>query len=659
MAKAGLKFEGITRLTGSDCDSDCGSDFSGTWWQFPPLRNALAAGVIAVAAFILRKLDVIGDAPATAAYLISIPVGGWYWAQEAVEEFVEERAVGIGILMIAATLGTGILGLWEEAATLVVLYGGAEGLEEFAFARTRKAIRALLDLAPAEARLLRDGKESTVKADTLIPGDRFVVRPGESVATDGVVVSGHSSVNEAPVTGESTPVEKTTDSQVFAASINGDGALTIEVTKAFADNSLSRIIHMVEEAQEQKGRAQQWIDRFSHRYSPSVLIAAVLLVMIPWFLDLSVGFWAHRAVVLLVAAAPCALIMSMPMAMAAGIGAAGRRGILIKGGAPLEHLGVIKVVAFDKTGTLTSGKPVVTDLIPIGTSETELLSAAASLEHYSQHPLARAIILFAEGRGITILPAEQFESLPGAGARGRIGQAQWTIANPRWFETEGLRSHAATEQIAILQKQGKTVIVIASESQVRGVIALRDEPRREAKEAIAALHRFGVRTAMLTGDNQLAAETIAQELGIDDVRAELKPDDKVAAVRDLQRQHGPVLMVGDGVNDAPALASAHCGMAMGTAGTDAAIEAADIALMADDLHKVVEALALGQAARRISLQNIAFSIGVLVVLIPLAVFGLIGVAICVLVHEAAELLAVANGLRAGWPAQASRAAARR
>lgn len=620
---------------------------SGAWWQFPPLRNALLAGLLAATAYLLRKLGLIGSAPEIAVYLVAIPLGAWYWAREAVEELVEEREVGIGILMMAATIGAAILGLWEEAAALVVLYGAAEGLEEYAYARTRTAIRALLDLAPVEARLLRDGKETLVKADTLTLGDHFVVRPGERLATDGVVVAGRSTVDEAPVTGESVPVEKTVDSSVFAATINGDGALTIRATKAFADNTLARIIHLVEEAQERKGRAQQWIERFGRRYSPSVLIVGAALVVVPAMLGLPMAFWAERAVVLLVAAAPCALIMSMPMAMAAGIGAAGRRGILIKGGAHLEHLGAIKVVAFDKTGTLTRGKPVVTDVVPLGMTENELLAAAASLEHYSQHPLARAIVQHAMDHAVAVVPAQNFESVIGAGARGKIGSEQWIIGSPSWFDALGFTSDAATRAVADLQAQRKTVVLVASDHTLRGVIAVRDEPRPEAMDAIAALRRFGVRTAMLTGDNRRTADAIAKVLGIDDVRAELKPDDKVAAVLQLQKQYGPVLMVGDGVNDAPALASAHCGMAMGVAGTDAAIEAADIALMADDLGKVVEALALGRKARRISIQNIVFSIGILIVLIPLAVAGLVGVAMSVLVHESAELLAVANGLRAG------------
>jgi len=624
--------------------------FSGPWWQFPPLRSALAAAILTGAAFLLEHLGVVAHTSATWAYAAAIPLGGWHWAREGLEQLIEEREVGIEILMLAATAGAAILGLWDEAAALVVLYGAAEGTEEYAYARTRGAIRALLDLAPKAARLLRDGAETTVPAESLKPGDRFVVRPGERLATDGVIVEGSSDLNEAPVTGESVPVDKSAGDPVFAASINGEGALVIQATRAFADNTLSRIIHLVEEAQERKGKAQQWIERFGRRYSPAVLAAAALLVALPWLLGAPVEFWAGRAVVLLVAAAPCALVMSMPMAMAAGIGGAGRRGILIKGGAHLEHLGAIRVVAFDKTGTLTRGTPAVTDVVALDLEEADFMSAAAAVEHYSQHPLARAVVDHATARGLRVSPAANFQSQTGAGAQATVDGVEWTLGSPASFATAEVDLRAIEPGIAALQAQGKTVVLARTGARLRGFIAFQDQPRPEARAAIEALHRLGVRTVMLTGDNRRTGEHVARGLGIDDVRAELKPDDKVAAVQRLQKDHGAVLMVGDGVNDAPALAAATCGVAMGAAGADAAIEAADVALLANDLMKVVEALALGRKARRISLQNIVFSIAILVVMIPLAVGGLIGVALAVAVHEVAELLAVANGLRAARPA---------
>ena len=623
------------------------SGFGGTWWRYPPLRYALLSGLIAGTGFVLAHLGFVAEGVENFFYWIAIPLGGWHWTREGIEKLVEEKEVGIEVLMIAATVGSGLLSLWDEAAALVFLYGAAEGTEEYTYARTRHAIRALLNLAPKEARLLRDGEESTVPADSLKPGDLFVVRPGEAIPTDGIIKSGTSSLDESPVTGESIPVDKNPGMQVFAASLNKQGALTVEATASFADNTLSKIIHLVEQAQEQKGKAQQWIERFGRRYTPAVLVGSALLFVVPWLMGLPLAEWSLRAVLLLVAAAPCALVMSTPVAMAAGIGSAGRRGILIKGGAHLEHLGTIQVVAFDKTGTLTHGEPAVTDVVAFDGAEQELLAVAAALEHYSEHPLARAIVAHARTAGVPTLMAEGFEALMGAGARARIENRTWHIGNPALFERIGAGLKTAAARIAALQEQGKTVVLIGNDDGVRGLIALQDRPRAGAKDAIARLHALGLRTAMLTGDNARTARAVARALGLDDVRADLKPEDKVAAVQQLQKQYGAVLMVGDGVNDAPALAAATCGVAMGTAGADAAIEAADVALMADDLAKVSEALALGVKARRISAQNIVFSILILAIMIPLAVGGIIGVAVTVLVHEASELLAVVNGLRAG------------
>ncbi|HFD80082.1 MAG TPA: cation-translocating P-type ATPase [Gammaproteobacteria bacterium] len=623
-------------------------EFSGEWWQYPPLRNALIAGVIAAGAWLLARGGVIGATTEVALFWLAIPIGAWYWAREGIEELVHEHEVGISLLMIAATVGSGILGLWEEAAALVVLYGAAEGIEEFTFARTRTAIRALLDLAPKEAHRLRDGRETTVPAETLQAGDLFLVRPGEAVPTDGVIVEGHSSLDDSPVTGESVAVDKGPGDKVFAASINGQGALTVRASAGFSDNTLARIIHLVEEAQDRKGRAQLWMERFGRRYSPAVLGTSLLFLLVPWLTGGDGAAWAERAVVLLVAAAPCALVISLPIAMAAGIAGAGRRGILIKGGAHLEHLATIHTVAFDKTGTLTYGRPQVTEIRTFEGDENELLALAAGLEANSEHPLARAIVAAASERGIEPRPARAFQARSGSGASANIDGQTWFAGNPGLFRDLGLSLDDFEEPLQRLQSDGKTVILIGTENGIRGLIALQDSLRENARRVVEELHAMGIRTVMLSGDNERTARRVAQQLGIDDVRAGLKPEDKVDAVGELMRR-GPVLMVGDGVNDAPALAAATCGVAMGAAGTDAAIEAADIALMADDLDKLTEALRLGRKARRVSLQNIVFAILVLAILIPAGVGGLISIAVAVLAHEASELLAVANGLRAATP----------
>ena len=627
----------------------CGHDsqgFSGNWWAFPPLRNALIAGCIALPVYLLSLAGQIEASSANLFYWLSIPIGAWYWAREGVEQLLEEHEVGISMLMIAATAGSGILGLWEEAAALVVLYGAAEGVEEFTFARTRNAIRALLDLTPKQARVLRDGEPVMIDASALQPGDHFMVRPGESLPTDGIIVQGETSLDESPVTGESVPVDKGPGMKVFAASINGQGAITVQATASFENNTLSRIIHLVEQAQDQKGRAQQWIERFGKRYSPAVLLGSALMLLLPWLLQGDVGFWAERAVVLLVAAAPCALVISLPIAMAAGIAGAGKRGILIKGGAHLEHLGVIDIIAFDKTGTLTRGQPQVTDVVAVDLDEARVLQLAAAIEQHSEHPLARAIVDAAQQAGLETPDSTDFAALTGAGATAVIDAQRWTLGKPALFAETHTLDQATREHIDSLQSQGKTVVLLFDETRLAGYIAMQDVLREGVEQVIARLQSMGIRTVMLTGDNPRTAKQIAARIGIDDIRANLKPEDKVNAIHQLPSQ-GNVLMVGDGVNDAPALAAATCGVAMGAAGTDAAIEAADIALMADDLGKLEQAMRLGRKARRVSIQNIVFAIAVLVILIPAGVGGFISIAVAVLAHEASELLAVANGLRAG------------
>ncbi len=616
--------------------------------SYPPLRNALIAGGIAAVAFVLEAATWISEESARWFYWVAILLGGYLWAREGLEELVRERTVGISMLMLSATAGAGYLGMWDEAAALVVLYGAAEGIEEYVFKKTRGAIRALLDLAPREARIVRDGETVQVPAEDLRVGDRFLVLPGESVPTDGVVVEGHSTVDESPVTGESAPVEKAAGDQVFAATINGAAALTVKATRRFADNTLSRIIHLVENAQEQKGRAQEWMERFGRRYSPLVLLVAITLLVVGLIDSGQRAYWIEKAVILLVAAAPCALVISLPITMAAGISGSAKRGILIKGGAHLEHLGTIRVIAFDKTGTLTHGRPRVTDLVVVRGTESELLATAAALETYFNHPLAKAVVEGAAQRGIEPPEAAETRALLGEGVQGVVGGQSWKLGSPKMFDRLGIPIADHRQRIESLQSEGKTVILLGSERGVEGILALRDAPRENAAAVIRELHALGIATAMLTGDNPRTAERVAAELGIDEVRASLAPEDKVEAVRELMRR-GPTLMVGDGVNDAPALATATCGVAMGAAGTDAALEAADIALMADDLAKLQEAMTIGRRARSISRQNIVFAILVLVVLVPAGVSGLISVAIAVLVHEASELLAVANGLRAARP----------
>ncbi len=618
--------------------------FEGKWYAHPVLRNALIAGGLTGLAYALGHLGFISPVMETALYAVAVPLGGYHWMREGIEEFIKEKEVGIEILMLAATIGSVILRMADEAAFLVFLYGTAEGLEEYTYARTRASIRKLLDLAPKEARVLRDGGDKLIPATELVVGDVFRVKPGESLATDGVVVAGRSSVNEAPVTGESVPVEKSEGMKVFAATINHEGSLDIRVTATYENNTLAKMVHLVEAAQAQKSKTQLFIEKFGRRYSPSVLLASLVLLVVPFFLGGSVKGWATRAVVLLVAAAPCALVMSTPVAVAAGIGRAGRAGVLVKGGAHLESLGKIRAVAFDKTGTLTLGKPAVSDVVPLQGSASDLLILAASVEKFSEHPLAQAIVRRAAEMQVDPQEPLEFSALVGAGARGTVNGRTIYVGKPEFIQELDV-AVTCWSQVEGLRKEGKTVLLVRGDGEILGLIALRDEIRPEAPEVIAALHQMKVKVVMLTGDSAITADAVARELGIDEVRADLKPEEKIAAVEELEKNYGAVAMVGDGINDAPALARATVGIAMGVAGADAAIEAADTALMADDLRKVISALNLGRRARQVSRQNIVFSLLLLAVLIPLALLGMMTVAASVFFHETSEILAVANGLR--------------
>ncbi len=619
---------------------------AGSWLSYPPLRYPLIAGIVALLAFILKYTGVISTDISIWIYIFAIFTGGYFWAREGIEEAFSEHEIGIPILMMGATIGAIYLGMWDEAAALVVLYGIAEGIEEYTFSRTRSAIRSLLDIAPKQARVIRNGREQIIPAEDLEMGDEFVVLPGESVPTDGIIIKGRTSLDESLVTGESIPVDKEKGDKVFPATINGRATINVKVTHIFADNTLSRIINLVENAQEQKGRAQAWMERFGRRYSPVILLIAILMVMVPLFIPIDSSYWIEKAVILLVAAAPCALVISLPIAMAAGISGSAKRGILIKGGAHLEHLGMIKTIAMDKTGTLTHGKPGVIDVIALQGNESTVISIASGLERYSSHPLAQAIVKYADEKQIELAGVHDTEAIFGSGVQGTIETDTWYLGNAKLFRDMGIDLEELEPRIKRLQSEGKTVVLLGNARQVVGIIAIVDTIRENAADVIKRLQALGIRTVMLTGDNHTTAQRIAGALGIDDVRADLKPGDKVTAIQELMKD-GPTLMVGDGVNDAPALATATCGMAMGAAGTDAAIEAADIALMADDLNKIEEAMRIGQRARRVSRQNIIFSIIVLTILIPAGVGGFITIAVAVLAHEASELLAVANGLRAG------------
>ncbi|MFZ5479486.1 MAG: heavy metal translocating P-type ATPase [Myxococcota bacterium] len=610
-------------------------------WRNPKVLASSASGVLLLAGWAAG----LAGAPrgvSVAIYAVGILVGGYHFAREAVEELAHEREVGIELLMTVAALAAAALGEVGEAGTLVFLYSISEALEGYTEEKTRSAIRALMDLAPKVARVRRDGAEVEVPAEDLRVGEVFSVRPGEAVVTDGEIVSGRTDVDEAPVTGESVPVEKGTGDVVFAGSINGAGALEVRATRPYSENTISRIIAMVEEARERKGRSEQLIDRFGRRYSPAVLAAGVLVALLPPLLaGADWATWIERATVFIVAAAPCALVISVPIAAVATLGTAARGGVLVKGGAYLESLSRVRVVAMDKTGTLTRGEPSVTDVAPAeGHDARDVLGLAAAVERWSEHPLARAVSRHAREQGVAVPPSVDFRALTGAGAEAVVDGRRIRVGKPGIFDVGALAA-----RLSALEAEGKTLIVVATDDTPVGVIALRDTLRPNARRAVDALRRGGVaRIVMLTGDHAAAGRAIASEVGIDEVHAGLRPEDKVARVRDLA-SHGHVAMVGDGVNDAPALAEATVGVAMGAAGTDVALETADVALMGDDLERLGWGLALARRHRAVVRQNLVLSAIVIGGLVAGTLLGAFTLPVAVVAHEVSEILVIANGLR--------------
>ena len=615
-------------------------------WQSPEVRWSAAAGLLAALGFGLQQL-VDHKGLATGLYVAATIAGLRFFALEALEELRTEREVGIELLMTVAALVAGGLGLWGEAATLAFLYSISESLEEFTQDRTRGAIRALMDLAPKRVIRLVDGREKEIALEDLAVGDRFVVRPGQAVATDGTVIDGRSALNEAAVTGESVPVDKDVGDRVFAGTLNTTGALVVEATATVADNTLAKIVHLVSEAQEQKGRGEQFMTRFARKYSPAVLLGGVAVVVIGGVATGDWSTWAERAATVIVAAAPCALVISIPISYVAAIGNASRNGILIKGGIYLEELAQVKVLALDKTGTITQGQPRVVDIETARDHEhNDVLQMAAAVEARSEHPLARAIVAYAEAAGLAFVAAEDFEALTGAGARGWVDGSEVVVASPAHMHRRGVDLDGLAATVPRLQAAARTAVIVAVDGEAQGVLGIADVVRPQAKAAMTDLHQVGLeRLVMLTGDNATTARTIADEVGVDEVRADLAPEDKARIVGELAASYGHVAMVGDGVNDAPALAAASVGIAMGTASSDVALETADIALMADDLSKLTEALRIGRRTRRIVRQNIALGLIILATLVPGALIGAFTLPVAVLAHELSELFVIGNGLR--------------
>ncbi|HEU5317238.1 MAG TPA: heavy metal translocating P-type ATPase [Chloroflexota bacterium] len=590
-------------------------------------------------------------------YLFGILAGMLEIAPEGLRGVLRERSLDINFLVTVAVIGAVGLGEWSEAATVVFLFSAGEAIESFTFARTRRSIQALMAIAPATARVKHDGHEDEVPVEDVEVGSVVVVRPGDRIPLDGEIVAGESSVDQAPITGESVPVDKTAGDAVYAATINHSGYLEIRTSKPFHENTLARIIQLVESAQGEKAPSQQFVEKFARVYTPAVVAGAVLLALVPWLaFGQELVPWFNRALVLLLVACPCALVVSTPVSVVAAIGNASRNGVLIKGGQYLENAGTVKVVALDKTGTLTRGVPEVQRVYPLGgLNEAELLRLAAAAEARSEHPLAKAVLRAARRAGVRDLPpADAFRAAAGSGVTARVEQTTLLIGKAAWVAEAGAPLTPAHETLAALAAAGHTAILVARDGaggappELVGLLAVADELRPGAADTVRRLRAMDLeRIVLLTGDNDATARTVATQVGIGagDVYADLLPEDKARTVRELQRRHKTVAMVGDGVNDAPALAAATVGIAMGTGGSDVALETADVALVADDLSKLPWVLELSHRAARTIRVNVALALGIKAIVLVLAALGIANLWLAIAADTGASVLVSMNGMR--------------
>jgi Zn2+/Cd2+-exporting ATPase len=595
-------------------------------------------------------LDLISDRTQLILYILTYLFGGSYAAYQAVKELLQKH-VDIDLLMVTAAIGAATIGGWAEGGILLFLFSLGNALEHYALGRTHRAVRALMQISPDEATVLREGQEIQVPIEELEIGDIVVTRPGERIPVDGTVRSGSSSVDESAITGESIGVEKAVGDAVFAGTVNAHGYLRIRVDRPSTESTLSKIIRIVEDARAEQSRAQRFTDRFEGPYAIGVIVASALFVIIP-VLALGRDFddMFYRAMTLLVVASPCALIISTPASTLSALANAARMNVLFKGAVHLENAGVVDVVAFDKTGTLTEGKPRVTDIAPAtGVTEQEILRYAAAVERMSEHPLADAIVSYADKSGVPAVPdgeTTDLEAVTGRGIRANVQGTPVRIGNEAMMEFAGVSLPESIHQQAdTLRAGGKTVMYVAT-NRILGLVAVADVIRSDAPAVVKALKRLGVnKTMILTGDNEVAAAAIARQVGIDDWRAGLLPEEKLDVIRELEHSGHTVAMVGDGVNDAPALATATVGVAMGAAGTDVALETADVVLMADDLKRLPYAIELSRRARRIIKQNIIFALSVIVVLVIFTLAGQVPLPVGVVGHEGSTIIVVLNGLR--------------
>ena len=579
----------------------------------------------------------------------AILAGGWHIGLKGFKA-VQNLSLDMNFLMIIAAIGAVILGEYAEGAAVVLLFSVSLLLESMSIDRSRRAIQSLMKLAPASARIQREGIEQDLPIEQVAVGDRMFIRPGERIALDGKVIAGHSRVNQAPVTGESLPVEKSSGDSVYAGSLNENGALEVRVTKTSADSTLAHIVHLVEEAQSKKAPIQSFVERFARYYTPAVFgIAVGVAILPPLLFEIPFSEAFYRALVLLVIACPCALVISTPITLVSAMTNAARHGILFKGGKHLEVLAGVKAIAFDKTGTLTEGKPVVTDVIQLDSLTPQvILGIVAAAESHSEHPIAEALIRKAHLDEVALsdFSIGKFSAMPGKGIRTTVNGRDYIVGNHQLVEELGLCSAEVERVLFPLERGGKTVVLLADETKVLGLIALADAVRQEAQQTMRSLRKFGIRhSILLSGDNRAIAAEVGSHLGFDETKAELLPDQKLIAIRDLQRDYSSVAMVGDGVNDAPALAAANAGIAMGGIGSDTALETADIVLMSDNIASIPHALHLSKESLRIIKQNIALALGTKLLFLGLGAWGLTSLWLAILADDGATLLVVLNGLR--------------
>ncbi len=617
------------------------------WKQKENTKVYISAFLLAVS-WLLGEQYGEGHIVSTIGYAAAILIGGYSLFTKGLKNLTRLN-FDMSTLMTIAIIGAALIGEWGEGAMVVILFAISEALERYSMDKARQSIESLMDIAPKEALIRRGNEEMMIHVDDIQVGDIMIVKPGQKLAMDGIVVKGISSINQAAITGESVPVTKNADDEVFAGTLNEEGLLEVKVTKRAEDTTIAKIIHLVEEAQAERAPSQAFVDKFAKYYTPAIIALALLIVIVPpLFFGADWSKWIYEGLAVLVVGCPCALVVSTPVAVVTAIGNAARNGVLIKGGIHLEEAGALKAIAFDKTGTLTKGVPAVTDFIAYSGNEKDLLTIMAALEKGSQHPLASAIMRKAEAEGADTggIAVENFQSITGKGVKAEINGEVYFAGSPGLFgELHGSLSDEMNGQITKMQTDGKTVMLLGTEKQVLALIAAADELRGTSTEVINRLNKMGIETVMLTGDNERTAAAIGSLAGVTDIKSDLLPQDKLNFIKEMRANHRRVAMVGDGVNDAPALAASTVGVAMGGAGTDTALETADIALMSDDLEKLPYTIKLSRNALKIIKQNITFSLVVKALALLLVIPGWLTLWIAIFADMGATLLVTLNSLR--------------